>query len=254
MTKKIVKVNWSGGKDSTCAAHLRILRGEKIKMVCYVPMFTSEIPLLLKDHYEWILSTANLFRNLGAQVDIVTGMTYFEYVTHIAKKGKYKGKMFGFPCYITGACGFKRDSKVKALDSIDIGYYDYEDIGIAADEVKRHGQLSPFKRSILVEEGITEAEAFEYCKRNNILSPVYKTKKRDGCTLCPNAKDEERQAWYRDYPEAVPILMNLQRIVNIYRPENKPLRGKKWFIEEIGLDGVENKGGDKNAERYDCEL
>lgn len=235
----IVKVGWSGGKDSTCATHKRILRGDKVKAVCYVPMFTEEIPLVLKSHYEYINNTANLFRSMGAEVYIVSGITYWDYCTHIAKSGKHKGKMFGFPCFKTSQCGFKRDSKLPALNKIDVGEYDYEDIGIAYDEIKRHGQLNEKKRSILVEEQITEFEALQYCIKNNILSPNYATKKRDGCTLCPNAKEKERQEWYKDYPQAVPLLMELQRIVNQHRPENKPLRENKWFIPEKGLDGYQ---------------
>ena len=33
--------------------------------------------------------------------------------------------------------------------------------------------------------------------------------------------------------------MELQRIVNQHRPENKPLRENKWFIPEKGLDGYQ---------------
>ena len=52
----IVKVNWSGGKDSTCSALLHIKRGDKVKIVSYIPMFTDEIPLILKDHYNFIMN------------------------------------------------------------------------------------------------------------------------------------------------------------------------------------------------------
>lgn len=38
----IVKVAWSGGKDSTCAVMLHIKRGDKVKVVCYIPMFTKK--------------------------------------------------------------------------------------------------------------------------------------------------------------------------------------------------------------------
>ena len=233
----IVKIGWSGGKDSTCATYKHLERGDIVKAVCYIPMFNDNIPLILKAHYEFIQNQAQKFRELGADVYIVNGMTYWEYCTHIAKSGKHKGKMFGFPCFKTSQCGFKRDSKLPALNKLDVGYFDYEDIGIAYDEVKRHGQLTGKKRSILFEEKISESEARIYCIERNAYSPNYATKKRDGCALCPNAKERERQEWYRDYPQVVPLLMELQRIVNKHRPENKPLRGNKWFIPEKCLDG-----------------
>lgn len=226
-----VKVGWSGGKDSTCSVLMHIEKGDKVKAVCYVPMFTDTIPLIAKSHYEYIIKTAEYFRSLGADVHIVSGMTYYEYVTHIAKRGKYKGMIFGFPYFKSGQCGFKRDSKLKALAGCDVGSYDYEDIGIAVDEVARHGQLTDKKRSILCEEGITEAIAKRIVLGRGLLSPHYGRANRDGCALCPNAKQRERVLWLQDYPEALPILLELQELVKAKRPDRTPLRGYKWFIE-----------------------
>ena len=45
----VVKIGWSGGKDSTRAVMAHIQRGDKVKAVCYVPMFTKEIPLISKN-------------------------------------------------------------------------------------------------------------------------------------------------------------------------------------------------------------
>ena len=91
----VVKIGWSGGKDSTRAVMEHIKRGDKVKVVCYVPMFTKEIPLITKKHYEFIKKTAQYFKSLGAQFYWADdGLTYYEYVTHIAIKGKYKGKIF----------------------------------------------------------------------------------------------------------------------------------------------------------------
>ena len=231
-----VKIGWSGGKDSTRAVMAHIQRGDKVKAVCYVPMFTKEIPLISKKHYDFILKTAEYFRSLGAEVYFAYGgLTYYEYVTHIAKKGKNKGQIFGFPIVGRGMCGFKRDGKLKALNLCDVGEYDYEGVGIAYDEVKRHGQLTESLRSILFEEKITEDDATEWCKENGLYSPQYacsgKKKMRDGCALCCNASEKERQEWFEDYPEAIPILIELQNIVREQRPDRPPLRDYKYFIE-----------------------
>ncbi len=231
MEKTIVKVGWSGGKDSSCAVMQHIGKGNLVKAVCYVPMFTESIPLIEKDHYGFILNTAEKFRSLGAEVHIVSGMTYYEYVVHRAKCGKFKGKIFGFPYICSGQCGFKRDSKLKAILSCDVGEYDFEDIGIAADEVKRQKQLSGSKRSILTEEGITGEEAMAFCREHGVLSPHYARSNRDGCVLCPNAKDDEIARWLADYPEALPILLQLQEYVRQERPDrDPPRRNYKWFM------------------------
>ena len=226
----IVKVSWSGGKDSTCAVLMHIKLGHKVKVVCYIPMFTDEIPLLLKNHYKHIMNTAEIFRKLGAEVYVVTGKTYYSYVIHRSPKGKYKGRMFGFPYFKRGMCGFKRDSKVKALQKCDVGYFDYEDIGIAFDEVARHSQLNDQKRSILCELQITEDDTLRFCKDNGVLSPHYGNFDRDGCTLCPHASEKERTLWFSDYPEAIPLVLELQEIVKQERPDNSPLRDHKWFL------------------------
>lgn len=226
-----VKVGWSGGKDSTATVLLHLQRGDEVKAVCYIPMFTQEIPLILKDHYYFILHTADYFRSLGAKVFIVSGMTYCEYVLHRATRGKNKGKVFGFPCFIRGQCGFKRDSKMKAVKQCDVGYYDYESFGIAFDEKSRHNQLNDKKRSILVEEKYTQVDCALLCMNHNVYSPVYDSRKRDGCALCFNAKADERKRWFLDYPEAFNILLHLQDVVKAEKPDLYPLRNYKWFIE-----------------------
>lgn len=226
-----VKVSWSGGKDSTCAVHLHINQGDKVKVVCYIPMFTDDIPLITKEHHEFILNTAERFRNMGADVYIVTGMTYFDYVTRITTRGINKGKMFGFPSFIPKQCLFKKYSKIKALDQCDVGPYDYEDIGIAYDETERHNQLNKSKRSILVEKNYSENDCYLMCLEHNMLSPHYKFEKRDGCSLCGNATEIRRKKWFSDYPEAIPILIELQNLVKEKRPDRPPLRNYKYFIE-----------------------
>lgn len=230
----IVKIGWSGGKDSTCAVMKHIERGDEVKAVCYIPMFTKEIPLILKDHYSFLLRTADYFRSLGVKVFFADkGLTYYDFVTHINLSGKNKGLIRGFPCIGRGLCDFKRDSKVKALRLCDVGEYDFEGVGIAYDEVERHGQLNEHFRSILCEEEITEQMATDFCKERNLYSPHYSLNiKRDGCSLCCHAKKEERARWFNDYPEAIPLVIELQNKVKSERPNSYPLRGYKYFIEQ----------------------
>ena len=229
--KPTVKVSWSGGKDSTCAVLIHLALGHTVKAVNYIPMFTEEIPLLLKDHYEFIQKTAERFRDWGAEVYMVTGITYYDYVLRRKTKGADKGGIMGFPCFIPRMCKFKNFSKERALHRCDVGQYDYEDIGIAYDEKLRQKQLNEKVRSILVEYKITEEQAMEICKINDLLSPLYQQYKRDGCTLCPNAPKREREQWFREFPEAIPLVKELQEKVKAEKPENHtPLRNHEWFL------------------------
>lgn len=230
----IVKVSWSGGKDSTCAVLKHLELGHIVKAVCYIPMFTDDIPLLTKEHYEFITKTADRFRSLGAEVHIVTGETYYDLVLTRSSRGKFKGRMFGFPPFITGMCNFKTYSKTKALSKCDVGEYDYEDIGIAFDETARQKQLNDRKRSILCELEMTEEDAKQYVLNYNMLSPHYATQKRDGCTLCPHAKPSVRIQWFEDYPEATPLVEFLQNEVKREREGQYPLRNHKFFIDDDG--------------------
>lgn len=105
-------MGWSGGKDSTCGAYKHLYRGDLLKAVCYVPMFTEDIPLINKEHYEFILGQKEIFTQMGGQVFFAKGITYYDYCLSIYKSGIYKGQVKGYP-YIN-ACGFRRDSKIKA--------------------------------------------------------------------------------------------------------------------------------------------
>ena len=86
------------------------------------------------------------------------------------------------------------------------------------------------KRSILCEYHFTEKDCFNYCDLRSALSPHYETNSRDGCALCPQSKEYERQQYFRDYPEAIKVVKRLQDIVKRERPEQSPLRGHKWFL------------------------
>lgn len=228
----VVKVFWSGGKDSTTSVICHLNRGDAVKVVCYVPMFTKDIPLISFEHYAHLKRTAEYFVNRGAVVFWAQGVTYWDWVLHRSSRGKFKGRIFGWPVASRGKCGFKRDSKLKALNGVVVGAYDYEDIGIAADETDRFGSLDEKHRSILVELGYTEAVCLDYVSKMGMLSPHYENSNRDGCVLCPFSKDRERDVWFSDYPEARELVKELQRLVLLERPDIRPLKGYKLFIED----------------------
>lgn len=228
----VVKVSWSGGKDSTASVLLHLKRGDKVIAVCYVPMFTDDIPFILRSHYNFILRAKKKLERMGATVILVKGMTYYDYCMKTITRGENKGKLMGFPAPITGMCGFKNYSKEKALNNVSLGKYDYEDIGIAADEVKRQNQLTENKRSILVELGKSEAYALKLCRHYNLLSPMYEEGTRDGCALCPNGDRKRRQEWFSENPEAFDIVKDMQRKIAKSFPKRAfGLRDQKMFIE-----------------------
>ena len=230
--KKNVLVCWSGGKNSTRAVIEYHNRGYKVTALCYIPMFTDLIPLIDKEHYEFILKTAEYFRSLGILVEFVKGITYYDWFSCILKKGKYKGKVQGLPCFMRGHCGFAKDSKIKSINkffNVNSDKYSIIDIGLCADEYDRK-KLKGKERSILQEFGILDRDCFYWCRDNNLLSPRYARSGRDGCLLCPQAKSFERVLFFQQYPEAFDLVLQLQRLQKDKCP-HYPLRGKHWFIE-----------------------
>lgn len=223
----IVKLNWSGGKDSTASFLLHIDRNDVVKAVYYIPMLTGSIPLITKKHESYIKNFIACYSGPGADFIQAKGVTYWEHVHHIKTRGKDKGHIRGIGLGF-GFCVFRDMSKRKALASVDVGFYEYEDIGIAADETRRLLQLDGVKkRSILAELGVTENQAFEMCRNRGCLSPVYESSFRDGCVICPNAHDDRLKEWARDYPQGVEILRDIENFCTgpkdvIYRD------GSKW--------------------------
>ena len=237
----IVKVGWSGGKDSTCAVYYHLNRAlftnNKIKVVNYIPFFDDEIPLINKEHYEFILRQKEIFKELGAEMYSAQGISYWDYCFDIARSGKNKGQCKGYP--FVNCCGFRRDSKIRAVSNCNVGDFDYLDIAIAYDEVSRQAQLNDNKRSILVEKKITEQDAKQFCIEKNAYSPHYKYSSRDGCVLCFNAKPIERKIWFNDYPQAREKVRELQdklKPLLFGRPNEFPLRNYKYFIDTDQVD------------------
>lgn len=102
--------------------------------------------------------------------------------------------------------------------------------------------------------------ATDFCKehKQGLYSPHYnydfgkkRKKHRDGCSLCVHATQAERDQYFRDYPEAIPIVIELQNIVKEKRPERAPLRGYKWFIESQNTIKSQFKGDERTILRSD---
>ncbi len=231
----ITKVSWSGGKDSTADIILEtIYDSNTCKIVSFIPMLTDDIPLIRKAHYEHIMKCAERFKDWGHEVHILTGRNYVEHFTRIKKVGKYKGTIAGYDLGL-GYCKFRDYSKIDTLKKFDVGYYDYESIGIAYDEIKRHGQLTEKLRSTLCEHKYTEKMAYDLCVQWGMLSPQYELSGRDGCCICPNAKDIEYKEYLKEFPQAKNILMELDDLYNSsenVKPD-KPFRNHENFTDRI---------------------
>ena len=123
-------------------------------------------------------------------------VTYQDYFYQVMQTGKHKNAIKGFPMVKGNWC-----TKLKLCAFPNYNVEDVQYLGIAADEPKRFGTLNDRKRSPLVEAGWTEAMCREWCKQNDLLSPIYTTATRGGCWFCHKQSVDQLRLLRRNYPE-----------------------------------------------------
>ena len=67
--------------------------------------------------------------------------------------------------------------------------------------VNRFGVLRERKRSPLVEYGWTEKQCYDWCKENDLLSPIYEHSFRGGCWFCHNQRLQELRNLRKNHPK-----------------------------------------------------
>lgn len=188
-------VNFSGGKDST--AMLLMMLEKKMQVDEIISCDTGmEFPAMY-DHIK------KVEQYIGRPITILKADKSFEYYMfeHEKTKGKAKGlKGYGWPRMFVRWCTgtfkiqlIKRHLK-RHYGNDEITQY----IGIAADEPARVKD----KNYPLVDWGITEAEALQYCYEKGFdWGGLYKNFRRVSCWCCPFKGIDELRVLYHKYPE-----------------------------------------------------
>lgn len=216
MSKKHI-ASCSFGKDSLASVIIAIKNKEPLDEVVYCDvMFDKKTSGEIPEHKEFIEQKAIPFLQREG-INVITlksEKTYLDYFFGIVSRGKNKGKLHGFP--ICGKCAICRDCKLppilKYQRSLPEGTVQY--IGIAKDEQDRLLRLKNNRVSLLAKYGITEAEAWEICKKYGLLSPIYEFTNRNGCFFCMNAKQKELRHLYDFHPDLWGRLLDLQTVPN----------------------------------------
>lgn len=90
-------------------------------------------------------------------------------------------------------------------------------VGIAVDEPKRLKRLEgTSKVSLLAKYNMTEAEAYQLCAENGLLSPIYEHCRRNGCWFCPNASDNELRHMIHHHPDMFDRLIEWEHEENVF--------------------------------------
>lgn len=208
--------NCSFGKDSIAMIVERMERGQPIDEIIYCKiMYDDKISAELPEHEEFIHNKAipQLERRYGLKTTIVQSeWTYKKRFYKVKQRGKNKGIICGFPRTLGAWCN--SELKVRPLEIYQRSQGEHKEIiGIAADEPKRikraleKGQILP-----LVDYGITEAMAFDICRKHDLLSPAYKDgTKRLGCWFCHNQRIGELRKLRQSHPELWQELLLLDK-------------------------------------------
>lgn len=198
-------VSLSGGKDSTAMLLMMLERGETVDEIVFFDT-GWEFPQM-HDHLD------KIEKNEGVAITRLKPEKPFEFylLDYEKTKGKRKGtKGYGFPTPRARWCTRIKTETIgkylKGLGDVEVC------VGIAADEPKR---VKDGKRYPLVEYGVTETQALEYCYGKGYdWGGLYEQFDRVSCYCCPLQPINELRLLRKNHPELWDRLMLMDAEVN----------------------------------------
>lgn len=241
----------SYGKDSIACIEAVKELGLPLDRIIHAEIWaTKTIPADLPPMIEFKKKADKVIKSrYGVEVEHITAKYTYEevfYRTIKSKKSKHEGQIYGFPIIKAMWCKSKlKISTLKMIGNDDIQY-----IGIAADEPKRLEKLDGVKKiAPLFLVGWNEQKCFEWCKKNDLLSPIYKNTARGGCWFCPCQGVDQLRLLRKNYPELWRLLLKWD---NVSPKTFKPNHTVKDYDQRFQL---EDEGmllpGDKKF-RWSC--
>lgn len=215
----------SFGKDSMATVILAAVQGIPIDHVMYCDVrFNAEIsgehPLMA----EWIPKAEKRLKELfGVKVEhAYSGVSFYEQFYKVKQKGNHVGDLYGFPYVIGAWCNDRL--KLRAIKKYEAQFRNNETttfVGIAHDEPVRWERMLKKEtdkhkyRSLLVEQKLTEQDAFEICKKYDLLSPMYTSGDgifRGGCWFCVKQCLADLYSLWKNYREYFDILAEIEQV------------------------------------------
>ena len=234
----------SFGKDSMANLILAAEKGVPIDHVMYCEIkFNDEIsgehPLMAA----WIPEAERILKErFEITVEHAFSKTYLEAFYTVKKTGRFSGNIYGFP-YIRGAwC-----NRILKLNAISTYLSQFKKqtvtqfVGIAYDEPRRWERIKAKEnsrkkyRSLLVEQKLTEEDAFRICEKYGLLSPIYNGDDgiyRGGCWFCPKQSNTGLYSLWKNYPDYFKKLIDIEkdsRIITKFKPDGNPSDYAKRF-------------------------
>ena len=130
--------------------------------------------------------------------------------------------------------------KRQTINQITKEYQDTQYLGIAADEIKRISRWENRQGFFLplVKINWREADCFQWCKENNLLSPIYQTSTRGGCWFCQNQPVAQLRELKKNFPDLWEILLQWDTdSPTTFKPDGHTVHDfeKRFVLEEKGL-------------------
>lgn len=200
----------SYGKDSIAMLEVIAKHSMPLDRIVHVEIMATEgIPADHPDVVKWKQYADDVIRErYGISVEHIHAAKTFEDLFYCIPKRKEsnrgrQGQIRGFPSLRSQWCS--KELKVDVLrktNRINVQY-----IGIAADEPRRHSQLTAHTRSPLVEHGITEAECLAICEDIGLVAPTYLQSRRSGCWFCPFQPTDQLRLLREQQPQLWQMLL-----------------------------------------------
>ena len=204
-------VSFSGGKDSTALLLMMLERGMKVDYIVCVDM-GKEFPEMY-EHWKQVEEYT------GRKLTILKLPKSYDYYMfdHVKTKGKNKGKRgYGWAQSGIRWCTTLKTQLInRFLRSLNEPYQEF--VGIAADEAKRCKD----KNYPLVEWGVTEAQALEYCRSKGFdWGGLYDHSHRVSCRCCPLKSIPELRVIWKYHPDVWKELQDMDnRAYNQFRAD-----------------------------------
>ena len=191
----------SYGKDSVAMLEVIKKNNMPLDRIVHVEiMATPTIPADLPPMMEFKKKADKIIKDrYGIEVEhLHAPKSYEEYFYRVyGERSKRSGQIWGFPSINSNWCNSRlKMSVINKFNKKNTTQY----IGIAVEETSRYHNLNERKISPLVEYDFTEQECYNWCKENDLLSPIYKHTMRGGCWFCHNQTLNQLRYLRKNYP------------------------------------------------------
>jgi len=222
-------ISLSGGKDSTAMLHMMLDRGEKIDAVVFFD--TGWEFHEMYDHIKLIE------KKTGLNIWVLHPRLPFDYLMyHKPVKSTKERVGWGWPSPMRRWCTREKVSQIEHFSK------DIESpihcIGFASDEAHRAKEnTKTVKRYPLIEWGITEKEALDYCfKLGYHWGGLYDHFSRVSCYCCPLQKIGDLRKLRTFYPDLWAEMLKKDKLQPDYVPGFKDDKSVHHFEKRFAME------------------